>query len=181
MLKNEYTELASVTRVHSVIGSVGQAQERLNYFCHNMMLPEFTDEMLEFVDLSTLNDRMGDSRIISKKYLSTVIFSTEQGKNPDWTQCSFIECNRGSNGKLTHVIFATQSIEESKAKELETMKVYRDEMEIAGALSRDYPDVVLLDLANDTAVTIKLTRLPLFAFIPSKKQKVRCKRCLDDI
>ena len=42
-----------------------------------------------------------------------------------------------------------------EARELETLRKLRDEMEIAGALSRDYPDVVLLDLANDTAVTIK--------------------------
>ena len=44
---------------------------------------------------------------------------------------------------------------DAEARELETLRKLRDEMEIAGALSRDYPDVVLLDLANDTAVTIK--------------------------
>ena len=31
----------------------------------------------------------------------------------------------------------------------------RDEMEIAAALSKDYPDVVLVDLADDSAVTVK--------------------------
>lgn len=43
-----------------------------------------------------------------------------------------------------------------KREEVEKLnETLRDEMDIAGALSRDYPDVVLLDLANDTAVTIK--------------------------
>ena len=47
------------------------------------------------------------------------------------------------------------SNERMMREKLDTLKKMRDETEIAGALSRDYPDVVLLDLANDTAVTIK--------------------------
>ena len=166
---NHYTELSSVDAVHRQIGSSGNAQETLEFFCRNMVTSEYTDELLEFVDISTLNERIKHGRIISKQFLCTVPRREEQFIPPYWAQCSFIECDRTPEGRLSHVVFVTQTIHESKVKELSQQKkieyalstvekinmALQDETEIAGALSRDYPDVVLLDLANDTAVTIK--------------------------
>lgn len=124
--KNHYTELVSTDRVNAYIGSEGDAQERLNFFCHHMMTPEYTEEMLEFVNLSTLNERLKDTRIVSKQYLSTVMLSPERGNSPDWTQCSFIECDRDSEGKLQHVVFSTESIQGIKRKEIEAQKKLQD-------------------------------------------------------
>ena len=87
LARNHYVELASESSVYSYIGSSGNAQERLNFFCRHMMTPEYTDEMLAFVDLSTLEARMENTRVISKQYLSTVVLSPEQGDRPDWTEC----------------------------------------------------------------------------------------------
>ena len=148
-----FTELSSVTAVHAHIGASGDVRERLAYFCQHMVAPECEEEMLAFVDLSTLNERMEHTRIVSKQYLSTLFVDSQTGKT--WRECSFIEGDRDADGQLAHVIFTTKSIHDVKVKELEAMERLRDEMEITGALSRDYPDVVLLDLANDTAVTIK--------------------------
>ncbi|MDO5389632.1 MAG: response regulator [Eubacteriales bacterium] len=150
-----FLELASADRIHAQIGVAGDAEERMNYFCYHMMEPSYTEEMLEFVDLSTLDRRLSNSKIISKQYLSTLGVSPEKGNKPFWAECSFIEGDRTPDGILSHVVFTSRIIHDAKVKELETMEKMRDEMEIAGALSRDYPDVVLLDLANDTAVTIK--------------------------
>ena len=148
-----FTELSSVEDVHAYIGASGNARERLDYFCHHMVVPEHTEDLLAFTDLSTLNERMENTRIVSRQYQSTLFSDPETGIT--WRECSFIEGDRDADGKLVHVIFTTKSIHDVKVKELETMKMIRDEMEIAGALSRDYPDVVLLDLVHDTAVTIK--------------------------
>lgn len=117
-----YTELASADNIHDRIGITGNAQESLNFFCHNMMTPEYTDEILDFVDLSTLNERMDRSRIISKQFLSTLPLPGENVNIPYWAQCSFIEGDRAPDGRLSHVIFVTQTIHESKVKELETQK-----------------------------------------------------------
>ena len=119
---NCFTELASVADVRSHIGASGNAQERLNYFCHNMITSEFTEELLEFVDLSTLEERMNQTRIISKQYCSTIYPAVGIDGTAGWGQCSFIECNRDSNGRLTHVIFATQSIHDTKIRELKAQK-----------------------------------------------------------
>ena len=148
-----FTELSSVADVHAHIGASGDAQDRLNYFCQHMVASEYEEEMLAFLDLSTLKERMEHTRIVSKQYQSTLFTNPETGGT--WRECSFIEGDRDDDGRLAHVIFTTKSIHDAKIKELEAMKIIRDEMEIAGALSRDYPDVVLLDLVNDTAVTIK--------------------------
>lgn len=150
-----FMELASADHVHAHIGAAGDAAERLHYFCNHMMVPSYTGEMLKFVDLSTLDQRLGRTKIISRQFLSTVDVSPEPGNKPVWAECSFIEGDRTPDGKLSHVIFTTRIIHDAKVKELESIEKMQDEMEIAGALSRDYPDVVLLDLANDTAMTIK--------------------------
>ena len=121
-----FTELSSMDAVKAEIGAEGDAQDRLNYFCHNMMVPAFTREMLEFTDLTTLEERLGDSRIISRQYLSTVELGPEQGGEPCWTQCSFIECDRDEEGRLSHVLFTTQTIHEGKIRELEAQRKERE-------------------------------------------------------
>ena len=155
LCSGSFMELASADHVHTHIGAAGDAAERLHYFCHHMIVPSYTEEMLEFLDLSTLSCRLGKNKIITKQFLSTVEASAVPGNKPVWAECSFIVGDRTPDGRLSHVVFTTRIIHDTKIKELETLEKMRDEMEIAGALSRDYPDVVLLDLANDTAVTIK--------------------------
>ena len=52
IINNYYMELASVGSVHSYIGSTGNAQERLDFFCHHMMTPEYTQDMLKYLLMS---------------------------------------------------------------------------------------------------------------------------------
>ena len=159
-----FSELASIDAVKSEIGAEGDAQNRLNYFCRNMMMPEFTREMLEFVDLSTLEERLGDRRIISRQYLSTVFVSPEQGGEPNWTQCSFIECDRDADGDLRHVLFTTQTIHEAKIRELEAQRKEREANQelaalleserqhtaIIGSLSSIFYGLYYVDLVKNT-------------------------------
>ena len=108
---NSFSELFSVTDVRTHIGASGDAQERLNYFCRSMVQPEFTDALLAFVDLSTLEKRLVQNWIVSTRYRSTVLGDGEG----NWRQCFFIEANRADDGRLTHVIFATKSVSGVKA------------------------------------------------------------------
>ena len=87
-----------------------------------MATPEYTDELLKFVDISTLNERIKQERIISKQFLCTVPLPDEQLAVQYWAQCSFIEGDRTPDGRLSHVIFVSQTIHKSKVKELETQK-----------------------------------------------------------
>lgn len=46
LVTNEFTELSSLTEVRTHIGASGNAQDRLNYFCHHMITPDFLEELL---------------------------------------------------------------------------------------------------------------------------------------
>ena len=160
MRQDTFTEICSLREVRSNIGISGKAQERLNFFCHHMMLPEYTREMLAFVDLSTLDERLRDSRMVSKQYLSTAV--PEEG--PTWTQCSFIEGSRDEAGRLTHVIFTTESIHKAKIRELEAQKELqqtnqelkalleseRQHTAIIGSLSSIFYALYYVDLERNT-------------------------------
>ncbi|MGN1163814.1 MAG: response regulator [Candidatus Ornithospirochaeta sp.] len=152
---SSFVELSAREKVKREIGSTGNAAERLEYFCRNLVDPSQRDEMLVFTDLSTLDLRLRDKKIITKEFLSLIDASPETGNKPIWAECSFIVSDRSTEGRLEHVVFTTRIIHDAKVKELDAMEATRDEMEIAAVLSREYPDVVLLDLDDDTAVTIK--------------------------
>lgn len=66
--------------------------------------------MLEFTDLSTLDERIGKNEYISTEY---------KGKKVGWCRARFIEVDRDENGKLKHVIFAVQDISNEKQQMLE--------------------------------------------------------------
>ncbi|MGN1094271.1 MAG: ATP-binding protein, partial [Candidatus Neoclostridium sp.] len=127
-----FTELSSVDVVHDKIGASGDARARLNYFSRNMVAPEYTEEMLAFVELSTLDERMQNTRIVSKQYQSTLF--TDRKARLSWRECSFIECDRGSDGRLLHVLFTTKSIHETKAAELDAQRRLKETNESLTAL-----------------------------------------------
>ena len=161
LAENHFTELSSLSDVRAHIGVEGDAQERLKYFCREMISSEFTEEMLTFVDLSTLEERLGNRRIISKQYQSTIITDPKRG---NWGQCCFIEGDRDDEGRLSHVIFATQSINETKIRELEAQQKLQEtnaeltallEAEkqytaVIGAMSNVYFALYYIDLEENT-------------------------------
>ena len=157
--KNFFKEISSIKDVNVHIGASGDAQERLNYFCNNMVTAEFTKELLLFVDLATLEKRMGNKKIISKQYCSSLDCFKDDDYNAKWEQCSFVRGSVDSEGRLTHVLFVTQSIHDSKVRELEAQKKIQDalntakksnielqkEIAISGALSQEYHSLFKID------------------------------------
>ena len=144
----QFTELTSVADVHAHIGDSGDAQDRLNYFCRHMMASEFQEEMLAFVDLTTLNQRMAHSRLISKQYRSALF--TDNTQSTTWRECSFIESDRDAQGRLTHVIFTTQSIHEAKVKELEAQeKLQETNRELTSILASEKQHVSIISAMSN--------------------------------
>ena len=133
---NSFSELFSVSGVRTHIGASGNAQERLNHFCRNMVQPEFTDGLLAFVDLSTLNARLVQNWIVSARYRSTVFDDGGPDGEASWRQCIFIEANRTPEGRLNHVIFATKSISDAKEASGQR-KLDENNQEIAGLLAAE--------------------------------------------
>ena len=164
MATGRFVEISSVLPVRAQIGTSGCAQVQLNHFCHHMIQPEYTQDMLRFVELATLDERLAHTRIISMQYQSSLLARDESTGGAKWSQCSFIEGDRGADGRLAHVLFTTQSIHESVARELSRQKELHETNEslttllkeekqytaIIGALSNVYSGLYYIDLEMNT-------------------------------
>ena len=123
---NTFSEVSSVADVRDVIGQSGDAQESLHHFSRHMVTKEYTQEMLSFVDLSTLDERLEGKKVITKQYCSTLFPTAEEANETSWRQCSFIVNKRDEDGHVTHVLFTTQSVHNYKMKELETKRELKE-------------------------------------------------------
>lgn len=110
LLDNTFEELSNVESVRKVIGKRGNAQESFQKICDNLISPETQDVFREFVDLSTLNERMKDKDVITCEYNGIVT---------GWSQIFFIAGGRNREGNLESIVVATRKINEEKIHEEE--------------------------------------------------------------
>jgi len=94
--------------VNSLIEDRRKPQETITHVMSCTVTDEYLDSVLEFVDLSTLQERLEDKKIISIDFI---------GKFHGWTRASFIPIERDAEGKLLSVMYTTQIIDEQKKKE----------------------------------------------------------------
>lgn len=118
-----FTEVSSFDAVRNLLKKFTNAQDALDYFCDNMVSEEHRKEMKKFVELSTLREKLARTKIISKQYLSMVSFDKYGNCVPSWRLSGFITCNKDKQGKITHVLFATRSIQETKIEELKAKQM----------------------------------------------------------
>ena len=128
---NHFMEVTSEPIVRKQVGVEGNAQEALDYFALQMLAPKYADEMLPFVNLSTLEQRLGANKLLTKEFSSTLFLGQGDIIVENWRQASFIDAGRDEEGHLTHAIFCTRSIHEEKVKALEQRKALADALEQA--------------------------------------------------
>lgn len=106
---NTYTELSAPIRVHSYIRSHIRSgmQDVLNGLVRTTICSAHVDKMVDFVDLSTVEDRL-----VGKTDISIEVI-TDEGK---WWSFSFIRVGE-TTSKLKQVIFVSRDIDEEKRKE----------------------------------------------------------------
>ncbi len=107
--------------------------------------PEFKEEIKEFADINTLQERMYDRRSLSMQYCSQGI---------GWCVLSFIAAERDEERNLKKVVLAVQSVDETKKKE----QKYEE------ALSRAYK--------NENAVFAELIKMESTAVVASADRRV---------
>lgn len=83
---------------------------------------EFREELLSFVDLSTLSDRMKHVAILSRECIS---------KSSGWIRVNFIVANRDSAGNVTKVLWTVQYIDREKQRELEAKNALQEAYDAA--------------------------------------------------
>ena len=159
-----FRELSSFSSVQEQIGTSGNAYEKMEHFWKHMVIPDFQEEIREFVDLSTLPQRMAHQKILTKQYQSALFYNPEKNGLPTWNQCSFIEEKRDVTGKLVSVIFATQIVNEEKISQLNETKQLKQSnaslkdllaqekqyTAVIGALGNAYYGLYYIDIDNNT-------------------------------
>ena len=147
---NSYRELTALPAVHDAIGASGSAQERLYDFCRHMISPEYTDELLAFVDLSTLDARLAKVSCITRHYRSVIVPTGSYDSTACWRECSFIACGRTPEGRLTHVLFTTQTLRDRRIPELESLE------SLIQALAIPYESIYTVNMDNGISTSFRM-------------------------
>lgn len=94
--------------VHAILGETGSVNIAIKDLCRMLLKPEYVSAMVEFIDLSTLKQRL-----TNKKYISLQI----EGSYTKWLEAVLFPGKRDENGDFTKVIFAVRDITYEKEKE----------------------------------------------------------------
>ncbi len=105
---DRYDEVSGDTETHHFTGVTGRASTKMAELCDAFVTPEYHDRVLHFFDISTLPERL------AKEETTAIEFLSKEGK---WMLARFIAKKRNAEGKLTHALYVTRSIEDTKRRE----------------------------------------------------------------
>jgi len=111
--KDTYIKLTCIDAIQEVADRTTGAQATLFAACDNLILPEYQPSLHEFLDLSTINERLKDHKILSAKFRTAHI---------GWCQAYIIEGDRDKEGELQHVFYAVREYNYEQHKEDEYIR-----------------------------------------------------------
>ncbi|MDO4187855.1 MAG: GGDEF domain-containing protein [Lachnospiraceae bacterium] len=125
--KDTVTEVSTQNLIHKIHSENYRkgCQKTISAAIDQTTDEKYIDHMREFTDLSTLNERMHDKKIISTEFIGYA----------GWAKGSFIEVECDNSGKLKKVLYATQIIDDEKHREELLVKTALTD-ELTGLLNR---------------------------------------------
>ena len=112
-----YEEISSDQEVHHLTGKRGCASAEMMEICKTFVVPEYQERIYKFFDLHTLAERLKDEETIAAEYLA---------KDGNWHTARFIVKRRDAHGKVTHVLYVTQLISDTKRREQNWIAIAED-------------------------------------------------------
>ena len=174
--ENSLEELVPYEELAYLFDDKEDARASLKRMVDNFVAKEYRAAMRIFIDIDTVDIRLGNKSIIIQEFIST---------KGDLIRCCFIPEGRSEEEKRNKVFCgfrklfdenaALQELAQQEKIEIALTEVerinetLRDEMEIAEVLSKDYTDVMLIDMENDTSTTIKMAG----KIYPENERKIR--------
>lgn len=135
-----YEEISAGNEMHRLTGRHGETEEAFQHAINTIVDGEHQEMMKEFLDTSTLADRLKDTESIAVEY---------RAKSGSWHQARFIEKKRNPSGKVTNVLYAVRQIDEEKQVEIAYKQELMKKNRILSGLSRDYMTAFVLNLDTD--------------------------------
>lgn len=103
-----YDEISSGEEFHRLTGLSGKASLKMKELCNTFVTHEYYDRVMLFLDLSTLKERLSRDESVGIEYLA------EDG---NWHLARFIVKKRDENGQVSHVLYTTRLISDTKHRE----------------------------------------------------------------
>lgn len=125
--------------VTKILNGCSASQQAISMAMIKNVYEKDQQDMLNFVDLNTLPQRMTSQRYLSKEYRD--VFS-------GWLRGSFVEVSRDDKVILTQVLYNYQVIDEEKKKELEQQEIFRQAV-IAADNANRAKSTFLLNMSHD--------------------------------
>ena len=134
-----FEEISNISSVRDSIGASGRAQLALYKLCDNLISPETADKLREFVNLSTIDERMKDTDVITCEYV---------GVTSGWSQLYMIAGDRDETGSIKTLFVASRMIHEEKQREEEQNKII-EEARIAAEKANSEKTAFLFNMSHD--------------------------------
>jgi len=100
-----------------ILPRTGDVTKALNMLIDTVVLPSFKKDMTAFADLSTLDERMENRKVLISQ------FKDIQGI---WHEWSFIVAERNDDGTIKHLIWAVRKIDDEKQAEIRKQQLLED-------------------------------------------------------
>ena len=110
LIDGTYEEISAGQDMHRLTGKCGSAEEILREARETVVAPEHQEMMKEFLDISTLPERLKDTESVAVEY---------HAKMSSWHLARFIVKKRDKYGHVTHVLYVVRQIDAEKQKEAE--------------------------------------------------------------
>lgn len=137
--KDTFEEISNIQTVRDNVGSSGKAQEALYRVCENMVSPETADNLRKFVNLSTIDERMKGTDVITCEYV---------GITAGWSQLYMIAGERDADGNIKTLFIASRMIHEEKQREEKQNKII-EEARVEAERANSAKTTFLFNMSHD--------------------------------
>ncbi|MGN0678218.1 MAG: ATP-binding protein, partial [Oscillospiraceae bacterium] len=139
--------------------TIGNYESNIRLYVENEVIPEDRNLFDKICSIQEIRTLFSEKQTYSFSYRvfrnDRIQYFECQLVKPDINRNEFAIGFKNIDEEKKHELAQQKKIENALSVMEKMNETLKDEMEIAGTLSKDYPDVVLLDLVDDTATTIK--------------------------
>ena len=140
LVKGTYEEISAGDEMHTLTGKSGSIREGFGDAREMIVSAEYQDMMKEFLDTSTLADRLQDMDSIAVEY---------QASSGSWHLARFIVKKRDQSGRVTNVLYVVRQIDKEKQMEMTYKQEILESSRVLSGLSLDYTIAFILNLDTD--------------------------------
>lgn len=176
---NRFLELKISPAIREMIDKTKTYDSQLGNVIENAVSREYQAAMREFLDIHTINERMGCKNVMSLEF---------KGRTTGWSEAYLIVGNRDADGLVEDVFVATRGINEEKMQKLlQQEQERRQNNQLTEALrlvnsANEAKKLFLQDLSQDIRFSLNdIRRLADISWLEAEKPERISGECLQQI